>query len=96
MSSARVDYTAPWWIFWLHSFPHIDLRFQPVDNSFQPEEENYQQVSGRQRDPGWNQDQCSTLGLLHLCNNHWMVHNVLVPLHGSDEHVEQCWVIHAF
>uniref|UniRef100_A0A3Q3X8T0 Protein tweety homolog n=1 Tax=Mola mola TaxID=94237 RepID=A0A3Q3X8T0_MOLML len=43
MSSARVDYTAPWWTFWLHSFPHIDLRFQPVDNSFQPEEENYQQ-----------------------------------------------------
>lgn len=46
MSTARVDYIAPWWTYWLHNFPHINLRFQPVDNSFQPEEENYQQVSG--------------------------------------------------
>lgn len=44
MSSARVDYIAPWWTYWLHSFPHINLRFQPIENSFQPEEENYQQV----------------------------------------------------
>uniref|UniRef100_UPI003AAE7882 protein tweety homolog 2 isoform X2 n=1 Tax=Centroberyx gerrardi TaxID=166262 RepID=UPI003AAE7882 len=43
MSSARVDYIAPWWTYWLHNFPHINLRFQPSDNSFQPEEENYQQ-----------------------------------------------------
>uniref|UniRef100_A0A665VPV6 Protein tweety homolog n=1 Tax=Echeneis naucrates TaxID=173247 RepID=A0A665VPV6_ECHNA len=43
MSSARVDYIAPWWTYWLHNFPHINLRFQPTDNSFQPEEENYQQ-----------------------------------------------------
>ena len=80
MSSARVDYTAPWWTFWLHNFPHIDLRFQPVDNSFRPEEEKYQQVSGRLRDPGWSQDRCPTLGLLHLCNHPWRVHHVLVPL----------------
>lgn len=33
----------------MHNFPHINLRFQPVDNSFQPEEENYQQVSERRR-----------------------------------------------
>ncbi|XP_053709703.1 protein tweety homolog 2 isoform X1 [Synchiropus splendidus] len=43
MSSARVDYIAPWWTYWLHNFPHINLRFQPTDSSFQPEEENYQQ-----------------------------------------------------
>uniref|UniRef100_G3NG44 Protein tweety homolog n=1 Tax=Gasterosteus aculeatus aculeatus TaxID=481459 RepID=G3NG44_GASAC len=43
MSSARVDYIAPWWTYWLHNFPHINLRLQPVDSSFQPEEENYQQ-----------------------------------------------------
>ncbi|XP_068162110.1 protein tweety homolog 2 isoform X2 [Antennarius striatus] len=43
MSSSRVDYIAPWWTYWLHNFPHINLRFQPIDNSFQPEEENYQQ-----------------------------------------------------
>lgn len=49
MSSGRVDYIAPWWTYWLHNFPHINLRFQPVDNSFQPEEENYQQVSGWRR-----------------------------------------------
>lgn len=46
MSSARVDYIAPWWTYWLHNFPHVNLRFQPVDNSFLPEEENYQQVGG--------------------------------------------------
>uniref|UniRef100_H2VA14 Protein tweety homolog n=1 Tax=Takifugu rubripes TaxID=31033 RepID=H2VA14_TAKRU len=44
MSSARVDYIAPWWTYWLHNFPHVNLRFQPVDNSFLPEEENYQQA----------------------------------------------------
>ncbi|XP_067101268.1 LOW QUALITY PROTEIN: protein tweety homolog 2 [Osmerus mordax] len=43
MSSARVDYIAPWWTYWLHNFPHINLRFQPVDNNFNPEDENYQQ-----------------------------------------------------
>ncbi|KAG5854122.1 protein tweety homolog 2 isoform X3 [Anguilla rostrata] len=43
MSTARVDYIAPWWTYWLHNFPHINLRFQPVDNSFRPQDENYQQ-----------------------------------------------------
>lgn len=52
MSSARVDYIAPWWTYWLHNFPHINLRFQPIDNSFQPEDENYQQVSSRRWDTG--------------------------------------------
>ncbi|MBN3307578.1 TTYH2 protein, partial [Amia calva] len=42
MSAAR-DYIAPWWTYWLHNFPHINLRFQPVDNGFNPQEENYQQ-----------------------------------------------------
>jgi len=50
MSSARVDYIAPWWTYWLHNFPHINLRLQPIDNSFQPEEENYLQVSRRRWD----------------------------------------------
>ncbi|KAK5598873.1 Protein tweety 2-like [Crenichthys baileyi] len=43
MSLTRVDYIAPWWTYWLHNFPHINLRFQPTDKSFQPEDENYQQ-----------------------------------------------------
>uniref|UniRef100_A0A3Q3GZU7 Protein tweety homolog n=1 Tax=Labrus bergylta TaxID=56723 RepID=A0A3Q3GZU7_9LABR len=43
MSSARVEYIQPWWTYWLHNFPHINLRFQPIDNTFQPEDTNYQQ-----------------------------------------------------
>ncbi|MGH0174957.1 UNVERIFIED_CONTAM: hypothetical protein FKN15_071405 [Acipenser sinensis] len=43
MSTATVDYIAPWWTYWLHSFPHINLRLKPVDGSFNPQEDNYQQ-----------------------------------------------------
>uniref|UniRef100_A0A8C1XDY8 Protein tweety homolog n=1 Tax=Cyprinus carpio TaxID=7962 RepID=A0A8C1XDY8_CYPCA len=43
MSSARVDYIAPWWTYWLHQFPHVNLRFQPLDHTFNPQDENYQQ-----------------------------------------------------
>ncbi|XP_054655808.1 protein tweety homolog 2 isoform X2 [Dunckerocampus dactyliophorus] len=43
MSSSRTDYVAPWWTYWLHTFPHINLSFQPVDNTFHPEHESYQQ-----------------------------------------------------
>lgn len=56
MSSARVDYIAPWWTYWLHNFPHINLRFQPIDNNFQPEDENYQQVSEGKMGRGLHQD----------------------------------------
>lgn len=52
MSSARVDYIAPWWTYWLHNFPHINLRLQPADNSFQPQNEDYQQVRGARGDRG--------------------------------------------
>ncbi|XP_061763674.1 protein tweety homolog 2 isoform X4 [Nerophis ophidion] len=43
MSSSRVDYIAPWWTYWLHNFPHVNLRLQPVDNVFRPGDDNYQQ-----------------------------------------------------
>ncbi|XP_065118482.2 protein tweety homolog 2 isoform X2 [Paramisgurnus dabryanus] len=43
MSSARVDYIAPWWTYWLNQFPHVNLRFQPLDHTFKPQDENYQQ-----------------------------------------------------
>uniref|UniRef100_A0AAY5K7J0 Protein tweety homolog n=1 Tax=Esox lucius TaxID=8010 RepID=A0AAY5K7J0_ESOLU len=43
MSSVREDYIAPWWIYWLHNFPHVNLNFQPIDNTFTPEDQNYQQ-----------------------------------------------------
>ncbi|XP_062387918.1 protein tweety homolog 2-like isoform X1 [Sardina pilchardus] len=43
MALARQDYIAPWWTYWLHNFPHLNLNFQPVDNTFRPEEASYQQ-----------------------------------------------------
>lgn len=49
MATARLDYVAPWWTYWLHSFPHVDFLLQPVDNAFRPEEQSYQQVGGRAR-----------------------------------------------
>lgn len=49
MASARLDYVAPWWTYWLHNFPHFNFLFQSVDSTFSPEEASYQQVgnSGR-------------------------------------------------
>uniref|UniRef100_A0A6Q2XZW7 Protein tweety homolog n=1 Tax=Esox lucius TaxID=8010 RepID=A0A6Q2XZW7_ESOLU len=43
MATARLDYVAPWWTYWMHNFPHFNLSFQPVENTFRPEEANYQQ-----------------------------------------------------
>ncbi|XP_053495668.1 protein tweety homolog 2-like isoform X2 [Ictalurus furcatus] len=43
MSSSELDYIPPWWIYWLHQFPHINLRLQQINNTFNPQEENYQQ-----------------------------------------------------
>ncbi|KAK6291110.1 hypothetical protein J4Q44_G00384930 [Coregonus suidteri] len=43
MATARLDYIAPWWTYWLHNFPHFNFTFQPVDNTFRPGEESYQQ-----------------------------------------------------
>lgn len=50
MATARLDYVAPWWTYWLHNFPHVDFLLQPVDNTFRPEQESYQQVGGRAAD----------------------------------------------
>lgn len=43
MATARLDYVAPWWTYWLHNFPHFNFFFQSVDNTFKPEESSYQQ-----------------------------------------------------
>ncbi|XP_044532902.1 protein tweety homolog 2 [Gracilinanus agilis] len=43
MPAARVDYIAPWWAVWLHSFPHLNLRLQPVDSTFTPQDPSYQE-----------------------------------------------------
>ncbi|XP_059804544.1 protein tweety homolog 2 isoform X1 [Hypanus sabinus] len=42
--AARFEYIPPWWTYWLHNFPHVNLRFQPVDNTFSPQDANYQQA----------------------------------------------------
>ncbi|XP_004559532.1 protein tweety homolog 2-like [Maylandia zebra] len=43
MATARTDYVAPWWTYWLHNFPHFNFFFQTVDSTFKPEEASYQQ-----------------------------------------------------
>ena len=52
MPAARVEYIAPWWVVWLHSVPHLGLRLQRVDSTFNPRDENYQEVSRAATDPG--------------------------------------------
>uniref|UniRef100_A0A8C9AQ27 Protein tweety homolog n=1 Tax=Prolemur simus TaxID=1328070 RepID=A0A8C9AQ27_PROSS len=43
MPAARVEYIAPWWVVWLHSVPRLGLRLQPVDSTFSPRDESYQE-----------------------------------------------------
>uniref|UniRef100_A0A8C6WA42 Protein tweety homolog n=1 Tax=Nannospalax galili TaxID=1026970 RepID=A0A8C6WA42_NANGA len=43
MPAARVEYIAPWWVEWLHRVPHLGLRLQPVDSTFSPADETYQE-----------------------------------------------------
>ncbi|XP_070336133.1 protein tweety homolog 2 isoform X2 [Odocoileus virginianus] len=43
MPVARVEYIAPWWVVWLHSLPRLGLRLQPVDSTFRPRDESYQE-----------------------------------------------------
>lgn len=52
MPATRVEYIAPWWVVWLHSVPHLGLRLQPVDSTFKPRDERYQEVSPRGPGPG--------------------------------------------
>lgn len=47
MATARLDYVAPWWTYWLHNFPHFNFLFQSVDSTFRPEEASYQQVGAK-------------------------------------------------
>lgn len=41
--AGRLEYIAPWWTYWLHNFPHLDLSFRAVDGTFNPGEDRYQQ-----------------------------------------------------
>ncbi|XP_069786288.1 protein tweety homolog 2 isoform X2 [Narcine bancroftii] len=42
--ASRFDYIAPWWTYWLHNFPHVNLRLETADNTFNPQDEDYQQT----------------------------------------------------
>ncbi|XP_035389665.1 protein tweety homolog 2 isoform X2 [Electrophorus electricus] len=43
MLPERVGYVPPCWAHWLHHVPHVSLRFQAVDDTFRPQDEDYQQ-----------------------------------------------------
>ncbi|XP_034567777.1 protein tweety homolog 2-like [Notolabrus celidotus] len=43
MATVRLEYVAPWWTYWLHNFPHFDFLFEPLDNTFKPDDTSYQQ-----------------------------------------------------
>ncbi|XP_004071447.1 protein tweety homolog 2-like [Oryzias latipes] len=43
MATARLDYVAPWWTYWLHNFPHFNFSLLSVDSTFKPEDGSYQQ-----------------------------------------------------
>ncbi|KAM5134875.1 protein tweety homolog 2 [Mantella aurantiaca] len=43
MAAARVEYITPWWVYWLHNIPHLDLTLQPQSADFQPGEPGYRQ-----------------------------------------------------
>nr|DBA27589.1 TPA: hypothetical protein GDO54_008063 [Pyxicephalus adspersus] len=43
MAAARVEYITPWWVYWLHNIPHLDLSLQPRTADFQPGESGYRQ-----------------------------------------------------
>ncbi|XP_073462989.1 protein tweety homolog 2 [Aquarana catesbeiana] len=44
MAAARVEYITPWWVYWLHNIPHLDLTLHPRSADFQPEEPGYRQT----------------------------------------------------
>lgn len=49
MATARLDYVAPWWTYWLHNFPHFNFSLLSVDSTFKPEDGSYQQVGNDSR-----------------------------------------------
>ncbi|XP_061426103.1 protein tweety homolog 1-A-like [Lethenteron reissneri] len=42
MSSA--GYVVPWWVSWLHGFPHLSFKFAIVSSDFAPDSHDYQQA----------------------------------------------------
>lgn len=43
--SSHKDYKVDWVSRFLHRFPHIDFDFQETNSTFDPESENYKEVS---------------------------------------------------
>uniref|UniRef100_A0A8C5WM41 Protein tweety homolog n=1 Tax=Leptobrachium leishanense TaxID=445787 RepID=A0A8C5WM41_9ANUR len=43
MAATRVEYITPWWVYWLHNLPHVQLNLRPRSSDFQPAEPGYQQ-----------------------------------------------------
>ncbi|NP_001080592.1 protein tweety homolog 2 [Xenopus laevis] len=44
MATARVEYIAPWWVYWLHNLPHVDFSLQRESGDFNPKDPGYQQT----------------------------------------------------
>ncbi|XP_030068732.1 protein tweety homolog 3 [Microcaecilia unicolor] len=42
--ASLVNYSPPWWVKLLHRLPHINLKWEPISNEFQPEDTEYQQA----------------------------------------------------
>ncbi|KAM4692424.1 protein tweety homolog 2 [Rhinophrynus dorsalis] len=43
MAAARVEYITPWWVYWLHNLPHLDLTLRQESSDFNPTDSGYQQ-----------------------------------------------------
>ncbi|KAM8946520.1 protein tweety homolog 2 [Pelodytes ibericus] len=43
MAAARVEYITPWWVYWLHNLPHLELSLQPRSSDFNPTDPGYRQ-----------------------------------------------------
>uniref|UniRef100_A0A8C4Q1C5 Protein tweety homolog n=1 Tax=Eptatretus burgeri TaxID=7764 RepID=A0A8C4Q1C5_EPTBU len=43
MVSSRDD-VIPWWVSWLHGFPHLSFRFNFISNTFAPQDDGYRQA----------------------------------------------------
>ncbi|KAM9296783.1 protein tweety homolog 2 [Gastrophryne carolinensis] len=42
-AAARLEYIAPWWVYWLHRTPHLELSLQPRSSDFNPGDPGYRQ-----------------------------------------------------
>ncbi|XP_069807631.1 protein tweety homolog 2 [Dendropsophus ebraccatus] len=43
MAAARVEYITPWWVYWLHNIPHLELSLKPRSSDFNPTDPGYRE-----------------------------------------------------